>query len=345
LAAESGQQLFDDIDRIVSARNIDNYIDQVRRAEHARHIYHACVNAGRYAKCGEVEKAIGELQGIDEPESGMTKADYAREIIESHSKTAKGESLGAALPYRGMMHIPFGLVTMLAGRGGKGKSYLANTWIAHWTRTGIPVLHIALEDGTGRAMARLAACQGKYNLHDLDIGQASPAQRERERERLGEVVTAPVYYHDRHCSGKEIESIVASHVRRYGVRVVLVDGFKDILPPYGVDGTIEAQEANMTSLTRAARTHNVAVLSIAHLVKIDEDVLITESRIRGSGNIGNSARCIMALQDSGFKSECGGHVRLDTIKINHGLPGRVHLQKRLETAEFRELDTREEDGF
>jgi hypothetical protein len=97
-------------------------------------------------------------------------------------------------------------------------------------------------------------------------------------------------------------------------------------------------------LVRIAKRHDLALIPISHVNKVDEDQWIFKGNITGAGNQFKSARMVLMFQDylpASCQAEygvCGDEaIILECSKSSYGSKARVCLRPELEKGRFIEV--------
>lgn len=295
------------------------------------------------------DELVSSLEGIDvvAKDDSENIVDIAKDAYETARKIYEGEPFGLPFPWRSFQHKTFGIpaktVCVLAGRGGEGKSRMATYLAHHWLQLQIPGLYFAFEDTSGRMIANLAATHGGYDMFDIRRRQSNTSFLEKHAKSLDEVSRFPLHVSDRSTSADRIVKTIARHHRKYDIKWVVIDGWKDIIQPR-TNSKTECDDEIMATLVRAAKKYDVSILPVMHLTKIDEGEWIWKNNIRGSGNIINSSRMALLFQDAGSnggKTIGEGEVALDAQKVSYGYEGCILLRKALEEGRFYEVQEEE----
>ena len=286
--------------------------------------------------------AVGNVSASAE----RTTEQLCADALEMDTKVADGELIGLPLPWIDFQSKTFGIpiraVTPMAGRDGKGKSRLATFLAEFWVSRGIPILYFAFEDGAERFVSNVAASRGGYDMFTIKREHVPDDFMPNHRKVMSEVSRLPLYVEDYPSTAEEIATIIAKHKRKHGIQGVVIDGFKDMVPTTGENQT--SKENHMTAiLVRACKRHNLAIIPISHLNKIDDDKWIRKTDITGAGNQFKSARMVLLYQDhipQKMRDEYGAYgdeIILDATKSSYGGRGLVMLRPELERGRFVEV--------
>jgi KaiC/GvpD/RAD55 family RecA-like ATPase len=268
--------------------------------------------------------------------SHRSTREIAEEALRMDERVASGECVGLPFPWEGIQSrtfgIPFKAVTPLAGRDGKGKSWLASFLAHHWLTLGIPGLFMPIEDSAERFVSKLAAIHGGYDMFTIRSGNAPPGFMARHATAMDAVSKLPLAVEDAPCTPDKLVSHIAAAKRSHGIRWVVVDGLKDVILPKTENQTT-AENAIVASLVRASKEYDLAIIPVSHLTDIEDDRWISKRMIRGTKTQSQSARMVMIYQDSGFPSWVvqrhlpkDGDIVLDVQKASYGNPGTVCLK-------------------
>ena len=258
-----------------------------------------------------------------------------------------------------------GMVHILTGKSKSGKSMLLSHWYNFLGQQGIPTLAVPLEDKYETTIKRMASNLSRIETGVLDRGghyvsvnngerwmwnPSSEEDIEKGRQALETVSNYPIHFWDKKVSPKGLKGIAIKFKRKYDIKVMFVDGCKDLLRPSGKYGDVGFDEQVSQELVEIAHSLNIAVVAVHHLTKLQDHERISVDKIRGSSNIVADARSVYALQSSGIEGaliEAGYDTRYDesgrlTTRIfeclvnNHGSSSSVCLQTDLSRCQFRE---------
>jgi replicative DNA helicase len=292
---------------------------------------------------------LEDMENIGHSEERTTKA-IAKDLIKLDKKIVSGEKIGLPFPWediqRATYGIPFSAVTPLAGRDGKGKSRLATYLGVQWASEGYGGLIFPFEDTELRCMRNASANLSEYDAFNVNNEHVSPKFLENHYESINRTAKLPFYICDYAHKIERIISQIATHKRKYDIKWVIIDGFKDVSSSGGENRTQE-EVRMMRALTAAARKYKVAIIPVMHLNKVVDDKWISKQDITGSGDQTKSARMVMVYQDSvpdeikqtvvdGFALE--NLFVLDIQKASYGHPTLKPLVKNLEQGRFDEVE-------
>jgi len=292
------------------------------------------------------------MSGSDE----RTNNQIAIDVLDLDRKIMAGEPVGLPFPWRKLQKatngVPFSAVSPLAGRDGKGKSRLA-TWLGvHWACSGFPGMTFPFEDTEIRCLRNMACALGEYDAFKLSQPYLPDAFKDMHEKAVHRAAKLPMYICDYAHRIEQIISQIATHKRKYGIRWVIIDGFKDIASSGGENRTQEEVRI-MRALTACARKYKVAIIPIMHINKIEDDRWISKQFITGSGDQTKSARMTMIYQDhippnmkDNIAPDCydDNLFALDAQKTSYGTPCVMPLIKELEKGRFVEYEQLVDDG-
>lgn len=309
-----------------------------------------------------IQKAQSLSLSLSTSESNTGKQEAAESIKQSYQDALNGVIQGIPTPFPKINKFtggaPKGLVTLLAGRSGKGKSFNLAGWYEFLgSRVDIenhPSTIMCFEDGIETTMARMASKVGKYSHRKLMNGQGKPDWIEWSAKCLDKVVDYPIEFVSKKMTIEEIRNRLYTDKEKRGIELAVIDGFKDIKRPGDKYNDTGYEEYLSQELTDIARRLDISIVVVMHLTKIDHNVEITKERIRGSGQIVSDCRVAWALQDyvqwrpeekaaygdqlyetDEFGNRC--IYAFEVLKINNGIECRVPVRKNLDIATFTEL--------
>jgi replicative DNA helicase len=237
----------------------------------------------------------------------------------------------------------------MGGRDGKGKSRLATCLVEFWATQGIPILYFPFEDTAERMVSNLAATHGGYDMFTIRKGRGTDGFMEMHRDCLRSVSRLPIHVCDRSATVERIVTAIAIHKRKYGIRGVVIDGFKDMIPTSGENQT-QKENHMIAALVRAAKEYDVSIIPVMHLTKVEDGQWISKQSIKGSGTQTQSARMVLVYQDSGFPAGMDAkfgsmedNIVLECQKASYGDSGCVVLRPEFHKGRFVEISPMENE--
>jgi KaiC/GvpD/RAD55 family RecA-like ATPase len=273
--------------------------------------------------------------------------DLASDALKLDTAVASGERVGLPFPWEDFQQRTFGIplkaVTPLAGRDGKGKSRLAMYLSHFWLQEGIPGLYMPFEDGAERYMTAMAATHGKYDTFDLRRNNVPESFLMRHTVAMDELTKLPLSVDDQATTVESIIAKISKAKQKHNIEWVVVDGFKDIVRSVGENAVMQDNHM-FASLKRAAHKYDVAILSIHHLTKLEDESWISKRDIKGSGELTQSSRMTLVYQDTVcapvmdvYGTQAEDAIVLDCQKASYGDKGYVVLKPDLQRGSFSEL--------
>ncbi|MDB4726527.1 hypothetical protein OAF54_03730, partial [bacterium] len=166
----------------------------------------------------------------------------------------------------------------------------------------IPILYFAFEDSAPRFMSRQGAIHGSYDLLTLRNPLMPPNFLPNHERCMDEVSKLPIYVEDMPTTVDKLCRKIEWYKRKHGIEGVVIDGLKDIILTEGENQTNKEGAVN-AALVTASKLNDVAILTISHLTKIEEDGWISRRNIRGTDTQNSSARMVLVFQDAGIPSQ------------------------------------------
>lgn len=304
---------------VPSARNAGAYADHVKRYWRKRERVSAlrAVLAAEESASDTAETAeFGELRQHPRPEdSGTESAPPFKALEVTARELARPEAHGAVWG----VYIPEGLVTVLSGHGGVGKSLLAMQLLV-CIGTGRPLFGIgtrrsriaffSAEDGADLLQQRL--------LWVCRVLGIDPAELDGWVHLLDAADGEPVLFHDVQVAGQRIGTTTGSYaelgryLERHDVQVLIVDNMSDAFDGNEIERA--KVRAFMRSLPQLRSGRRMTVLLLAH---VDKGTARGErsgsEAYSGSTAVHNSARSRIYLA-----RERDGQLRLEHQKNNLG---------------------------
>ena len=267
----------------------------------------------------------------------LTSERAAEQVLEHWENAKNGIRIGIPTPFERFNARTGGiqrkLLTVLCGRAGIGKSFILSQWY-HTLGSGqftngepIPAAAFVFEDGIERTMARVASIAGDFSAYERDVGNSTDCHIEQARRALDTVKNYPVFYEERHMNVKQIRAHLNRMKVDYNIQVAFIDGWKDIQDDHDRWDTNRVERYMSQHLCETAQMLDVALVAVHHLTKMDDNVIITDRNIRGSGLITADARMAIELQNNTNKDGVSFGFKFDLIKTNFTRKGCVNLRR------------------
>lgn len=271
-----------------------------------------------------VSSAAKDLLDIAATKTAKNKRDVQEAISTRWSMASKGECSGISLPWpnvnRRIGGAQPGVVMLLTGRGGKGKSSAIATWATALGDSGTHVGWMPFEDGCERTYGRSAAILGEFSSFKLDTGASTPEELDEANYHLGRVFGMPIFMEDRHMYVEQIFSWTMRNVASNRIEILFIDAWKDILRRKHDLAEDEFISRTICELARRAR---IPIVVNHHVRKDGTDTRnerLTEADIRGTGQIANDARQIIIVQNE-VNADGTERFEFDIAKNSYGPTG------------------------
>lgn len=227
-----------------------------------------------------------------------------------------------------------GVLTVLAGRPGNGKTSFVMGMIAHLARTGIPVGAFWLEDDWRDAVRRYHAARHFVPAADLRAAPHRAAQAFNEVAARSFEEQSRIFIDDTHgLTVGDIAARMRRMAREKGVRVF----FADHLGEMKVEKDDRWGDRHDLALGKAARIFRdtakelkAAPVLISQMNRNKEkrkDGKALMSDLDGSGQVEQAARVIAFLEQThDAKGEPTGEFLCDLAKNTNGRPGQIAMR-------------------
>lgn len=353
MTADLGKAAFD----VLTAANLEHYVEMVRGAWVRRQVALACSAAVEQAKqhdAGEdlvssllqrVAEIHTERPGGEEAIRPMVRA-RLREILDAVDAKAKGDPYSTGV-LTGIPQLDAvlgglqrGVVTVMAGRPGMGKSAAALSVTRHAANAGVGVHVFSLEDTRDAYLDRVisgASGVAATDIRTLDLDAARLGRMnwalagafERELPWLVEDRTG--------ITADEVVRSVRRRLRDNGTQLVVVDYVQLLKPPRGTRAGEEAVTHSMNVLADAAKQDGICYLVLAQLNRDCEkrdNKRPQLSDLKQAGTIEERAKCVAFLYRPAMYSERderGEAIGEDVIEVivaknNQGRTGTAFAQ-------------------
>jgi len=334
---------------------LDNLVDvaclEPHAAWYAKMVYRAALARKGAAACRQWSQRLAESQ---EPEvelagaqadlaelqtRGISKspsrqvAEFCAEKVEQW-RQAKGKgyvgvpsSFGEVNKYLGGYR--HGVMTVLGGYRGEGKSTLARQEALGLAQKGYKVLLCSMEDPGDIAAAGIAGNYSGRSVFHLDTGEDDAQHIDQIEADWKNLASIPLHIASGSMKIEDIETAAMLHAARHGLDFLIVDHIQFITPYKlaGMDrnGTIATYTQRLVAILTK---HKIPGLVLSQLSRDSEK----ESRkprlsdLRDSGCIEQDARAVLLLY---FNGETQTH-RLEIAKNNFGISGKAFEIRRLD---------------
>jgi replicative DNA helicase len=305
------------------------YAAQLIEAEGYRYSGGEAENFSGLARRLIADATVGLAGGLDAIRT--LDADYAdvfRETMESDPKLNGNVDTGISildLHYGGLQP---GVVTILAGRPGMGKSALMRCITLNVALSGKRVLAFELEDTRKHAAKRNLARVGQLDAADLNMGIV-PQDKARDLiEAINKCSNKPLWVDDSPgLTTEEISAKAFAFRETHGLDFIAIDHLLEV----GDKGE-EYQRITtaMSKLRNLAKQLNIPILLVTQLNRKVEDRSDKRPQLadlRQSGKIEEAARSIWFLYRDAYYTKDWDDKRLELIiaKSSHGRLGKVRL--------------------
>jgi replicative DNA helicase len=348
-----GEQYIDHlIDGTPTAAHAESYIQLVLDKWILRRIKDASVAAEDAIKEPDTDphillsSCIDRLSSIITERRTSTKQSAWAEVVRDCDNARNGIMPGMMTPWpsfnEGTGGLPFGLVTVFAGRGGTRKSYLVNqlaVFAAVTSKDPIPGGYFPLEDGIKISMRRSACMMAQVNAWHYMRGKITDEEYRLVDDAGVRLINSRLEFRGgRGLNAQSIQLEVARGVAKHGWRFVVVDAFKDIRGGGKDMGVSEVFKSSV--MADIAEKHDMAVVVVHHIRKNvgsegrvaddEENKRITLQDIKGRGEITDDARMVNILQSKQRRSKITGGMELydfelDVLKNSHGPIAKVNM--------------------
>ena len=351
------------IDSVVSASNVESYINIVRDKALRRKLINACESIERTARdeindtnemIDSAEKDIFQItkqkkSGEFKTVGGVLKS--ARENLEALSKQAS-DVTGLPTGFVDFDKLTAGLhpnqLIIIAARPGMGKTAFAlNIAVNAAVQTGKSVAVFNLEMSAEQLMFRMISAQGAVDGHKLRTGKLDNDDWKRVNEAMSVLSDAPLYIED--TPGITIGELRAKCRRlaeKTDLGLIIIDYLQLLSggPGYGNNRQQEVSDISRNLKTMAMEL-GVPVISLAQLsrsVEGREDKRPMLSDLRESGSIEQDADLVGFLYRDDYYRRKEGEaenpislVELIVAKHRAGANGTILLQFEKNISEFR----------
>jgi len=223
--------------------------------------------------------------------------------------------------------IPRGLVTILAGRPGTGKSTLAMNISVNASKMGSNVLFVSLEDVEHYLGLRVVSYLSGVDYGDLTHHRCDHEQRETVRQIAADYKSLPMRsdFLPRQTAAS-IRMSAINQQQTHGLDLLIVDHLTEMASDHNAYASTSEQVKGIRDI---AKELNCAVLLLCQLnraaaTRADSAPKVTD--LRDSGKIEEVARNIWLLHRDQSDAAIEGLLQLDVAKATHGRTGALNLR-------------------
>lgn len=229
----------------------------------------------RGVKREEIVSAIRESRTLD-PKELKNARDFTQQVMERFHPASRAQQ-GFLMPWMKVMDsflFEWGCTTIMAGYAGHGKSEVVGQIVCDAIRQNVRVCAASLEFRSSKWLQRLVrqATSNAQPVHSL-IGKAL--------DWIGEGLWAFDVYGS--AKADRLLEVFAYAHRRYGVKFFIIDNWSKL----GIaDDDLAEQKRVISLITEFAVVHNVHVIVVNHLRKVEDDFSTgNKLSVKGSGAI------------------------------------------------------------
>ncbi len=354
LGPEPGVWIGDTVTLQGSDLNAGYYAHQVREASRKRRLKRAIAEMSAVAArsprpaadvLADCEQILFDAGDMDSASTQCSASALVPEALDHIDRVASGlEPGGLPTGYADLDAITGGLVpgevTVLAARPSTGKTALALGIATNATRGGAPALFVSLEMGRRPIMQRILSMRSGVRLDPIkrgtlnsdQAGRVDAAGRAFAKERFFLEEATPM-------SAARLASIVRRGVRRYGLKLVVID-YLQLMEPEDTKASKVHQIGLLSRrLKELARNCSVPIIVLAQLNRACEDRPDGKPRLsdlRDSGEIEQDADiCILLSRQRGQQDANDVWlIDADVAKSRNGATGEVTLAYRRPVVRF-----------
>lgn len=301
-----------------TSKNADHYADIVRRHALTRAVLRAVADVSEMHGMGRVDgaelldaalSALGRIEmGLPQSSIGIDDVIRGRllELDQMAQARQRGEVYRTGLPTgierldELIAGIPTGLVTILCGRPGMGKSSLALTITSAVTARGDGAHVFSLEDLRSAYADRLISQASTVPAERIRAGEMNALELQRLGQSMRELKARKHWrYEDVSAvSAEDVVRAVRRERHRHKTKLVVVDYLQLLIPPKNCQSRHEELRKSLEVLARAAKSDGVAYLVLSQLSRELEkrkDKRPVLSDLRESGAIEERAKLVLGM--------------------------------------------------
>ena len=360
------------IQSVVSASNVDAYIDIVKDKALRRNLIKACENIENVAR----KEEFGTADAIDAAEKqifSITKqrkagdfklaSDVVQDAVKKLEDLSKNGSdvTGIATGFVDFDKLTGGLqpnqLIIIAARPAMGKTAFALNLAVHAAlSSGKSVGLFNLEMGADQLMTRMFAAEGAIEANKLRTGQLNNDDWKKVNEAASVLSSAPIYFEDAtNITISEIRAKCRRLAEQHNLGLVIIDYLQLITggPGYGSNRQQEVSDISR-SLKTMAMELEIPVIALAQLsrqVEGREDKRPMLSDLRESGSIEQDADIVSFLYRDDYynkktETETSSISLSELIVAKHrqGSTANIKLVFERNISKFRNYDKRNDNN-
>lgn len=321
----------------VERPSIALYVDMVRDSAKRRHLAMACQEL--IGHLDDKANDTNDLLDIHEDlilrlrSAGLAnKSVHVREVMDSvldevcRQREHKDELVGLSTGIDSIDYTTTGIrpgeYWVIGAAPSRGKTVLGAQIIAANVSTGIPAIAFTYEMTKEQFVKRMIPAESKVQAQTIrDFRQGTDEEEKRVKAAGAAIAEWPFWVCDPEgMTAPELAAVAKLHIRRNGVKLVVVDYLQIINGPGDIRTRVGAVSNALRSL---AKSENVAVIALSQLRRpASEDERPTMFHLKETGDIEAHAHCILLLYRP--KNEMGSWTGRDEIiiaKQREGLVG------------------------
>jgi len=328
-------------DAVATVANVDYYAKIIREKEIVRKMIYAAqqIVADGFSDLSDVDTFMNEsrasiLAATAERTAGLSAIridadidEVVEEVIEGREpeglvKTGIGDldDVTGGL-YPGLMHV-------IAGRPGMGKSAMALNICLNTALSQKKSLYVSLEDVRKFLSLRTLARFADMDLQNLVLRRTKPDDRYALEGAAQKIKGLPFWVADfAGMTADRVKQVITAHMDLHGLDCVAIDHLQHV---HGEGDRLEVVSKAAKLFADMAKELNLPVIAVSQLnrgVESRPDKRPRMSDLKETGEIEQVARAVWLMyRPSYYKPEHDEHeLELNVGKANHGKTGRVKL--------------------
>lgn len=229
-----------------------------------------------------------------------TAQDYLQEVYEQVNANLNGTSINGTPTGFSMIDSKGGLqpsdLIICAAESSQGKTAFANAITLSAVKSGSKVAFYSMEMTGKQLMTRFSSMESGIPALKLHNDRLEDNELRLFDEALGKLSNLGIYFDDRSTSN--IDSIFAS-IRslkiKYNIEGVIVDYLQILSVNKRASNVEESLAGDARSLKNLAKELNIWILALSQLSRDSQNPVPTLNRLRGSGQINESADVTILL--------------------------------------------------
>lgn len=259
---------------------------------------------------------LARLQAEVSADTGISLTQAMREVVKAKCERDPSRiPTGIAKLDKELGGIPLGMMTLIAGRPGMGKSQLVKQILLNAANAKVPALLVTVEENRQKVAENMLSnlsgienariVKNELGITDLQLMQEWASKYE-----------APFWIEDTAFSLTAVSRVIRRYVAQHGVRMVGIDYIQIIDSELRTDNENRIITQLSQGLKRLIRELGVAGIVAAQLNREGAGGRPKLTNLRGSGSLEQDGDLILLMHREDYYHDEPGYIRSGTVDVD-----------------------------